>query len=55
MRATGPLDQLVVLVTVILTVSGLLALWIRRWTLGFFCFVLALAVFWGYYLGGRYG
>lgn len=53
MNATDPLDQLVVLVTLILTVSGLLAFWTRRLSLGFALCVLAIAVFWGYYLGGK--
>jgi hypothetical protein len=48
-----PLDHLVVLLTVLLTFSGFLALVSKRWTLAFFLFVVAIAAFWGYYLGER--
>lgn len=47
------LDRLVVLLTVILTVSGLLALALKRWTLGLALCVMAIAMFWGYYTGSR--
>jgi hypothetical protein len=52
-EAQEALHRLVVLLTVLLTVSGLLALATKRWTLGFALCVLAIAVFWGYYLGSR--
>jgi hypothetical protein len=47
------LDRLIVLVTVILTAAGLLALATKRWTLGLSLCIVAIAMFWGYYLGGK--
>jgi hypothetical protein len=47
------LDRLVKLITVLLTLAGLLALYLKRWQLGFLLCILAIAIFWGYYVGGK--
>ena len=45
------LDDLIVGVTLALTVGGLLALAQKRWLVGTVCCLLAIACFWGYYVG----
>ena len=47
--------DLIVGVTVALTVGGLLALAQKRWLVGTTCCLLAIACFWGYYVGVRNG